>query len=116
MQTYEGGCHCGAVRFETRADLSQVIECNCSNCAMRGLLLTFVEAPQFTLRSGEDNLTDYRFNKRTIEHLFCKSCGIESFGRGQKPDGTPMVAINVRCLDGVDLAVLNRVPVDGKNY
>ena len=32
LQTYEGGCHCGRVRFRIRVDLEQstVGECNCS--------------------------------------------------------------------------------------
>lgn len=114
-RTYEGGCHCGAVRYETAADLDHVIECNCSICRKRGMMLTFVPVDQFTLVSGEDALTDYQFGSKTVHHLFCKVCGIQSFGRGQGPDGTSMVAINVRCLDGVDLDVLEPTPFDGRS-
>ena len=29
---YEGGCHCGRVRFRVSGDLAQTIDCNCSIC------------------------------------------------------------------------------------
>jgi hypothetical protein len=115
-KTYSGGCHCGEVRYETTTDLAIVGSCNCSICMKRGALWTFVSPDQFALRSGEDCLTDYQFNKRVIHHLFCSVCGVGSFSRGKKPDGSEMVAINVRCLDGVDVAALTLKPVDGKSF
>lgn len=116
LTTYTGGCHCGKVRFEVKADLSgDVIACNCSICAKSGYLLAFAPAEQLKLLSGEDALTDYQFNKKMVHHLFCSTCGVRSFGRGKGPDGKEMVAINVRCLDGVDPASLKIKPVDGKS-
>ena len=112
---YQGGCHCGKVRFEVEADLGRVMACNCSICAKHGLLLTFVGSDKFKLVSGERELTDYQFNKKEIHHLFCRSCGVESFARGTAPDGREMVAINVRCLDGIDLGALTTAPFDGKS-
>lgn len=101
--THSGGCHCGAVRFEVDAVVDEVISCNCSICQKRGSLLAFAPAADFRLLSGEDKLKDYRFGARRIAHLFCTDCGQESFGRGVGRDGSPMVAINIRCLDGVDI-------------
>jgi len=116
METYAGGCHCGHVRYEVKLDLAKpVISCNCSMCGRSGTLLTFVPADQFTLISGDDVLIDYQFNKHVIHHLFCRICGIKSFARGTGPKG-PTVAINTRCLDGVDLANLNVMPYDGKSH
>lgn len=115
MQKYTGACHCKAVTFEVEADLSSVIECNCSHCAMKALLLTFVPVAQFTLLSGEESLSEYRFNKKVIAHLFCKVCGVQSFGRGKDSKGGETVAINVRCLDGVDMATIKATPYDGKS-
>jgi len=113
---HTGGCHCGAVRYRVELDLTKpVIQCNCSICARTGSLLAFVPASSFTLEKGEQNLTDYQFNKQVIHHLFCKTCGIRSFARGTSPNG-PMVAINTRCLDNVDAATLNIQHVDGKSY
>ena len=80
---YTGGCHCGAVRYEVEADLSTAMECNCSHCAMKGFILTFVPAADFTLLTPEAKLTEYQFNKKHIHHLFCPICGVQSFGNGK---------------------------------
>lgn len=112
---YTGGCHCGAVRYEVMTDLSTVISCNCSLCARVGWLLAFVPAERFALLSGEEALTDYQFNKKVIHHLFCKYCGVRSFSRGTGGDGNVSVAVNVRCLDGVDAAIIPSTMFDGKS-
>lgn len=114
-QTYSGGCQCGAVKYDVSMELGDVIACNCSRCGRLGSLLAFAPAADFTLKSGEGAMTEFRFNKHLIHHLFCKTCGIQSFSRGKGQDGTEMVAINVRCLDGVDPASLNVVHYDGRN-
>jgi len=110
-----GGCHCERVRFKATVDLAEVITCNCSICSKTGAMLAFTPASAFVLQSGEDNLTDYQFGKKNIHHLFCKTCGIRSFGRGTMPDGTKMVGINVRCLDGIDPATISATSFDGKS-
>jgi hypothetical protein len=114
-QIYAGSCHCGSVRYDVTADLTQVIECNCSHCQRKGLLLTFVTPAQFTLHSGEQDLADYGFNKKIIQHLFCRTCGVQPFARGTMPNGAPAVAVNVRCLDGVDLEALTPMPFNGRD-
>jgi hypothetical protein len=115
MKTYAGGCHCGKVRYEVKLGLENVLACNCSICSKTGALLTFAPAEQFTLLSGADVVTDYQFNRKQIHHLFCPTCGIRSFARGTAPDGTAMCAINVRCLDDVDIGALPVTPFDGKS-
>jgi hypothetical protein len=112
---YTGGCHCGRVRYEATTDPGQAIACNCSRCAKQGLWLTFVKPEQFKLVSGLDAVCDYQFNKHVIHHLFCRTCGVESFARGKAKDGKDMFAINVRCLDGVDVAELSPKPFDGRS-
>jgi hypothetical protein len=77
-------------------------------------MLAFAPVDQLTLKEGGDVLTDYQFNKKVIHHLFCGQCGVGSFSRGIAPSGKEMVAVNVRCLDGVDLSALSLTPVDGK--
>ncbi|MDQ0467574.1 GFA family protein [Labrys wisconsinensis] len=115
VQRYEGGCHCGRVHYAVSADIDNTIACNCSRCAKLGVILTFAPAESFVLESGEDALSEYRFNKRVIRHLFCATCGVESFARGTGPGGVEMVAVNVRCLQGVDPDTLNPKRVDGRS-
>lgn len=114
-KTYAGGCHCGKVRYEVTTDLQPVISCNCSICSKKGAFLTFVPESRFKLLSGQDTLTDYQFNKKVIHHLFCSTCGVTSFARGIDPQGQPMVALNVRCLDGIDLEALKPMHFDGRS-
>jgi hypothetical protein len=114
-KNYTGGCHCGQVRYDFTTDLAQVMECNCSICTKRGALWTFVPADKFALRAGEDVLADYQFGKRTLHHLFCPQCGVGSFSRGKAPDGKEVVAVNVRCLDDVDIKALKTTPFDGRS-
>jgi hypothetical protein len=113
-RNFMGGCHCGQVRFEVTTDLAEILSCNCSICTKRGLLITFVTPENFALRAGGEELTDYQFNRKVIHHQFCPVCGVESFARGTKPDGTAIVAVNVRCLEGVDTGTLSPTPFDGK--
>ncbi len=97
-----GSCQCGAVRFEVDVSLDRPVVCNCSRCRRLGSVLVFAPREAFTLLSGEDNLTEYLFNKQVIRHQVCTTCGIESFAYGQMPDGSKVVAINLNCVDGVD--------------
>ena len=115
-QKHQGSCHCGKVRYEVFLDLEQpVISCNCSMCGRSGTLLAFAPEAAFTLLSGQDALQDYQFNKHVIHHLFCTTCGIKPFARGKMKDGTPVAAINVRCLEGVDLDALTVERYDGRS-
>jgi len=115
LKTYTGGCHCGQVRFDVTADITQVLDCNCSICRKRGALWTFAPADKFALRAGEETLTDYQFGKRTIHHLFCAQCGVGAFSRGTAPDGQETVAVNIRCLDEVDIKALCPTAFDGRS-
>jgi hypothetical protein len=114
-KTYTGGCHCGAVRYEVTMALNQAIACNCSMCGRSGTWLAFVGAADFKLLSGADSLTDYQFNHHVIHHTFCKVCGIKPFASGVDPKGNETRAINVRCLDGIDLDKIQVQHVDGKS-
>ena len=113
---YEGGCQCGAIGYEVDADLSNTVTCNCSRCQRMGFVLAFAPLESFQLKSGQDELTEYRFNRKAIRHLFCSTCGVESFAYGKMPDGSPTVAINVNCLSGVNPRELNSQHVDGKSF
>jgi hypothetical protein len=112
--SFEGSCHCGAVKFTVDADLpTKAISCNCSICRRKGLLLSFFPADKFALVAGEGELTSYFFNTRKIEHRFCKVCGSQPFAFGKNPDGSEMRAINLRCVPSVNLEALELQRFDG---
>ncbi|MBF9231849.1 GFA family protein [Microvirga alba] len=112
---HKGSCHCGKVAFEVEADIEKVVECNCSICRQRGYLLTFVSREALNVLRGENDLSTYTFNKHAIRHRFCSTCGGAPFGEGKRPDGEDMIAINVRCVEGVELSQLTRIPFDGRS-
>jgi hypothetical protein len=110
---YTGSCHCGKIAFEAEGEIGQVLDCNCSMCRRRGSLLWFVPRAQFKLMTPESDLGIYEFNKHVIHHYFCASCGIAPFSEGRDPKGNQMAAVNVRCLDDVDLASLKVMKFEG---
>ncbi|MCU4675210.1 GFA family protein [Catenovulum sp. 2E275] len=113
QQHYTGSCQCEAVKFEVELDLTNPVICNCSRCKKMGFVLSFTGRDKLKLLSGADNLAEYLFNKKQIQHLFCKTCGVQSFAYGAMPDGTPIAAVNLNCLDGVDARALECQQYDG---
>jgi len=113
---HKGSCHCGAISFSVEGDFAEVMECNCSHCSRKGYLLWQVARDQVAVSAGEGAISTYRFNRHVIEHCFCDSCGCAPFGFGTAPDGRQLAAINIRCLEGIDLTAVKRVPVDGRSF
>ena len=111
----DGGCHCGAVRFQARLPSRLVVQdCNCSMCAKLGYLHAIVAEDAFRLVSNADQLTRYRFNTGVAEHLFCATCGVKSFYRPRSnPDGW---SVNARCLDDFGALDLAIEPFDGRDW
>ena len=114
-QKHAGSCQCGRVRFEATLALEDCIECNCSHCYRKGLILAFVPATNFMLVQGSDALSEYLFNKHEIRHQFCENCGVQTLAYGQK-GGVALVAVNVRTLEDVEPWTVIPKRVDGRSY
>ena len=100
LETREGGCHCGQVRYRARVDLDLLSQCSCSICTKKGILHLPVFPADFELLHGKNALTVYTFETGVAQHPFCTHCGMASFyiPRSQ-PD---KVTVNARSLDGID--------------
>ncbi|CAN7400945.1 MULTISPECIES: GFA family protein [Neorhizobium] len=108
-----GSCHCGKIAFEAEGEFGTAMECNCSFCRRKGVLLAFVPRSQFRLATPRENLSSYQFNKHVITHYFCASCGVAPFSEATMPNGAEMAAINLRCVPEIDIATLTVTQYDG---
>jgi hypothetical protein len=114
IEPFEGGCHCGRVRFRVRPAALEALDCNCSICVKKGFLHLIVEKEAFELLSGAEVLTTYTFNTSVAKHVFCSVCGIHSFYTPRShPNG---VDVNLRCLDGDVVPRFVIVPFDGAHW
>jgi hypothetical protein len=114
MQDFSGGCHCGLIRFLVRGDPADITYCNCSICAMKGILHLIVSPDKFQLIQGQESLSTYEFNTKVAKHTFCKICGIHPF---YTPRSDPdKIDVNARCLD--NFSSLDMIPkqFDGQNW
>lgn len=114
QNTYKGSCHCGRVTFALQADLAAVFECNCSLCHRKGSLWFGTDDAHLQILTGEDDLLLYQFGSMTARHYSCRHCGISTFSHPRIAPASWVV--NVRCLDGVDIASLKVHAFDGRNW
>ena len=112
---YKGSCHCGQVAFEVEGDIDSALECNCSICSRKGSLLWFVPRGKLHLLTPEDAASSYTFNKHVIQHRFCPTCGMHPYGEGTDPKGNRMAAINLRCIEGIDITAIPVHHFDGRS-
>lgn len=107
-------CHCGAMRAEFPAEkAAKAISCNCSICRRKGSVLVFVPAAEAKTTANQANIGDYQFGKKRIHHLFCKNCGVSPWSESSDQNGAKMMAINLRCVDGLDLTKIPTTEYDG---
>ena len=119
-KSYQGSCHCGAVRFRCELDLAGgTSRCNCSICWKGRFWKAIVPDAAFQLLASGAALAEYRFGTRSIRHWFCRHCGIKPFGEGELAAlGGRFYAVNVACLDDVTIDELLAAPIvheDGRH-
>lgn len=110
IMIHRGGCHCGQVRFEAEGEIEAAVVCNCSICSRKGALLWAVDANKFHVFDAGPDMGAYAFGKRTLLHRFCRNCGIATHS-----DGDGFVAVNIRCIDGLDPAKIHAIEFDGRS-
>ena len=113
--THQGSCHCGRIKFEVEGDIDSALSCNCSICQRKGSLLWFVPHGALKLLTPDENASSYTFNKHVIRHRFCPTCGMHPYGEGKGPDGSAMAAINIRCLEDIELKAVPVTEFDGRS-
>ena len=112
---YRGSCHCGAVAYQVEGEIESAMACNCSICQRKGSLLWFVPRASLRLTTPESASRSYEFNKHAIRHRFCPTCGIHPYADGSDANGNAIAAVNVRCLEGIDLETIKVTHFDGRS-
>jgi len=80
--TYAGNCHCGAVKYKaTIASIhsGSVIQCNCSHCSSKGLLLIHCLRSSIEFTQGYEGLKKYYYRTSGMAFKFCGECGTSIF-------------------------------------
>ena len=111
---HHGSCHCGKIAFDVEGDIGMVMQCNCSHCQRKGYLLWFVPRQNLVLTTPPEDMRTYKFNRHVIDHHFCDVCGCAPFADGKDPKGNATAAVNVRCLEGIELSSITVTPYDGR--
>jgi len=94
----DGGCHCGAIRYEAEIDPAKVMICHCTDCqTLSGSAFrTVVPVPrdQFRLLCGKPKIymkTAESSNKR--QQAFCADCGTPIYSAAERD--TPAYSLRV---------------------
>ena len=111
---YKGSCHCGNMKFEVEGELTQLVSCNCSICARKGALLWSVPRDKLRLLGSGAGVGNYTFNTHTIAHRFCQTCGMHPYAEDAGDGAERSAYVNVRCLEGIDVAALPVIEFDGR--
>ena len=113
---YQGGCHCGAIRFKyTGEKIRKGVYCNCSICVRKGALMNTepISPVNLKIEFKNDVLGLYEFGTKTAKHHFYKHCGIHTFHQTRSQPG--FYRINIGCIEGIDQFSLEKDLFGGKN-
>ena len=112
---HRGSCHCGRIVFEVEGEFTAAVACNCSICSRKGALLWAVPRGQLRLITSGAGLGTYTFANHAFEHHFCETCGIHPFAEDAQSKSERMAYVNIRCLEGLDLAAVQVIEFDGRS-
>ena len=105
-KTYNGSCHCGAIKYTVTLDEAlapegkgQITKCNCSICHNHGYLNVYPKREDVVwIGDSEAKLKEYFFGQKRKAHRFCPVCSSSVMIDFQNADWErlrPFVAINV---------------------
>ena len=103
MQTIDGGCHCGNIRYRLRWPVPiepvPARACGCSFCRSRRATYTsHRDAELEAFVSDEGQLNRYRFATGTADFYICRLCGGMTFATCEI-DGRLRAVVNVWTFD-----------------
>ncbi len=101
LKTFNGSCHCGAVRYEAELDLSQgTARCNCTFCLKARAWAAYIKPEAFRLADGAEEGVAYHKHPDAPVKYRCGRCGVLTHARGDADYmGGPFVCVFVATLD-----------------
>lgn len=78
QHNYAGSCLCGAIRYQVRGEIGDVVQCHCQRCRKANGTAFATNAPikksDFQVLQGEQFLKSYQ-STATTQRCFCSECG-----------------------------------------
>ena len=120
LKTYQGSCHCGAIKYQADLDLAQgTSKCNCTYCLKARAWAIAVKPSAFRLEPGSERGVAYHQHPQAPVKYHCAACGIHTHAEGNADYmGGPFVQVFVATLDDLAAEELANAPVrycDGRN-
>jgi hypothetical protein len=108
---YSLSCHCGAIELEIDAEPAALEECNCSTCGRFGFVHWKVPAEAVRLVTQKCSIATYLWRDADGGYQFCPTCGTGMMRTGYRDH----IAVNARCIKGIDIFTLEVKRYDGRN-
>ena len=102
--------HCGAFRLEVDAELTGLMECNCSSCVRAGFIHWKVPVEAVRVLTERSGVSATIWHDIDGGHRFCPTCGTGLFRTGYRT----RVSVNARCIEGIDIFDLEVRREDGR--
>lgn len=101
MTQHEGGCLCGSIRYTIDGDPAAAMVCHCTHCQKQSgsAFSTILGAsePQVSITGDPASYADSGESGRSVERLFCGTCGSPLFSRVEAAPG--MIWVKAGTLD-----------------
>ena len=89
----KGGCLCGAVRYEVKGQLRDIINCHCSMCQrLHGGFGPHSKAPKTSITITNDASLAWYKTSEIARRGFCSQCGSSLFWEPFAQDATGIIA------------------------
>ena len=77
-ESHQGGCQCGALRYEFSSPLRDIAHCHCSTCrrSSGGIVTTWISVPLTSFRWLAGTPREYA-SSATCTRSFCPTCGAQ---------------------------------------
>lgn len=92
-EIHRGGCLCGAVRYQVRGPLRDVVNCHCASCQrLHGAFGAHSKAKKSAIEITERRGLSWYATSERARRGFCRECGSNLFWEPVAQDATGIVA------------------------